>query len=421
MIKEKTIKGMKKPELIDLLDKTINQMNEIGEFYEIAISSDENNTYKEEIEEFYQYLTSTSETEQSKIDEVKVNVDKIIKYYQELFTDTDGAEAIVNKISAFRETLGQFYDEYFSEDDGESTKSQKIDHFYSSIKKFYDELKKEGGIERELGKIYSNLKSDYQYFYGEDEKINTLKDSEQKIKLFFSELNNKIKPEIETANKEINSLLSIGTGKSIVKGYLLSKAEYRNQPKYRKGGKKIKFFCDQIVNIFIWLEKVITISFDYVIFIFPLLLALIIFTKPEIINIIFKNAGVNSNFLSELGFGSRIVISLPLWWISWFGQRNIMHKKRIAEEYNHKAQVSNMYLHFVSKDVSSHYPLSKESMKKLEEGLMDVIFRNPAEVYKSDMTFADKLIRLMPLRKIASDNNVSVFPPGVENKNKSKQ
>jgi hypothetical protein len=94
---------------------------------------------------------------------------------------------------------------------------------------------------------------------------------------------------------------------------------------------------------------------------------------------------------------------LPLWWISWFGQRIILHKRRLADEYNHQAQVSAMYLNFTSKETANSYPLLPDAKKNLNNALIDVIRRHPGKIYGRDETILDKVIQAIRAFKGITD------------------
>ena len=207
-----------------------------------------------------------------------------------------------------------------------------------------------------------------------------------------------------------------------------SKNEYRQIPNYKKfkkiekNEKLSKRFFVYLENIFIvsvsrffdFVFSVIRTSIDYILFILPLLVSVFIFVHPEMVDNIMgsqKYGGGVSDYIGRLNFWSRMIISLPLWWISWFGQRNISHNKRLSEEYNHKAQVTKMYLNFSSRNrkENSIYPISDKARDELDLQLIKVIKRHPGAVYGKDETMMDKVIQAIQAFKgnenIEENNN----------------
>ena len=81
----------------------------------------------------------------------------------------------------------------------------------------------------------------------------------------------------------------------------------------------------------------------------------------------------------------KLAISLPLLWISWFGQRNISQRKRLFEEYNHKLRVVQLYQLFTSDETSYKF----NNREELEVVLIDSIRNNPAKHLGKSETMID--------------------------------
>lgn len=107
-----------------------------------------------------------------------------------------------------------------------------------------------------------------------------------------------------------------------------------------------------------------------------------------------KNNAVN---LEELTLNDKIIFCIPFLWMSWFGQRTIFQRKRLYEEYNHKMQVTNMYLNFTA--YWNDYKIDKNTMVELNELFIDTVGKNPMNIYWNSETFLDKLVELYSKRK----------------------
>ncbi len=414
MAKERTINGMRKPELLSLLKETINTVNEISQFYNDLIGSE--GSVKEKVEDFDNYLFGSMGGEPSLKEKFKKQVRDLNDFYYEYFSDEEEEESRISEVKSEIESINDFYDDFFAEGEGGFSKIDDLEEKYQRILSLHDDLfDGSKGKSQEIKSMFNSLESDFNYFYGDTKRMATIKEDGKIINEFNDTLCREIKPEIETAREEINSLLSIGTSKSLLDGYLLSKKEYNNTPNYKKikeskgAGRALRV----LFNVLLFTRYVVANSIDYILFIFPLVIAVIIFTKPDLFHI-FISSDLEKQDFSDLKLGSRIIISTPMWWISWFGQRNIMNKKRLAEEYNHKAQVVRMYLNFSSQDASSHYPILKSTMKQLEDELIKVISRNPAEVYKSEQSRLDKILAIFSKDKplLSSQVNLGSAPRG---------
>ncbi len=134
---------------------------------------------------------------------------------------------------------------------------------------------------------------------------------------------------------------------------------------------------------------------NYGLFIIPLITIGIIFVEPNFVKKFITESIGGASLVGTQYILYKISVSIPLLWISWYGQRNISHRNRLFEEYNHKLRVVQMYLLFISKEKS--YDLA--DITRLEKILLDVIERNPAEVYGKDETMLDKIIEFIKAKK----------------------
>ncbi len=90
-------------------------------------------------------------------------------------------------------------------------------------------------------------------------------------------------------------------------------------------------------------------------------------------------------------------MSLPLLWISWFGQRTISIRRRLYEEYNHKEKVMKIF--------SGLNPeIGDETQKqKLLDIVLNTIAENPAHILGKGETLLDKLldeVKYLRIKKI---------------------
>jgi hypothetical protein len=142
-----------------------------------------------------------------------------------------------------------------------------------------------------------------------------------------------------------------------------------------------------------------------VLFILPLVAVSLIFMNEDAARIVLNSLAQENVAPSPLELiYVKTVISVPLIWVAWYGQRNISQRKRLYEEYNHKLRVVQMYLMFSTKEES--YPLT--NMAKLEETLIEVIGRNPSEVFGRDETILDKLADIVKASKGIVDDTARV-------------
>lgn len=365
-------------------------------------------TKLQDIRQKYDYLFSTDEAGKIRIAELNSQVDEIKKYHEELLSGTSTIKA---DIKESQEKITEFYVYLFGGSDGEEAHELKVKKFITDILEFHTNLTKEDGYKKTVEELTQAIIEAHDDLFSEDEeglsKVTILNKNIENIETFQEVLEKDIKPfikgtkdDIAAKLKDASALLSKATGGSLVQGFLKSKNEYERRPNYKSFTNNLGEDVFLVfVNLFMFLWSVILLLLDYVLFIFPLLLSVFIFIQPDMVaSMINKTSGTEhalSMLLSGLNFYARLIISLPLWWISWFGQRSISHKRRLAEEYNHKAQVATMYLKFASTDTENSYPLDIETKKELNKVLINAIARHPGEVYGKDETILDKIIKII--------------------------
>jgi hypothetical protein len=207
-----------------------------------------------------------------------------------------------------------------------------------------------------------------------------------------------ISSDIRTKQNEVNNLLNKATGSSLVEWYIQSKNYYNHKVVYRKYGKKKSINLSSFLqNSYLRISSLFTYLLDYFLFVVPLFAIVVIFVWPEKIELLTGIVGIKDG-IKTYSIRNRIILSFPLWWISWFWQRNISHKRRLVEEYNHKEQVARMYLNFsTNKDNewNNTYRIDPEERKLLNKKLIEVIGRNPSQIYWKDQTIVDKIIEML--------------------------
>ena len=393
----------------------LSQIEKISEAYKKFFEAPEGQqsvlaeikTRLDETKQKYEYLFSTNEAGLSRVAELNTQIEEIKKYHQELVSNEFSIQA---DIKESQDKITDFYVYLFGGTDGIEGQEQKVKNAIESILKFHTDLTKEDGYKKAIEDAHKEIIEAHDDLFTEDEegnsKISSLNKDIEQIKTFRGTLEEDIEPfikeikdDIDTKRRDVAALLDGATGGSLVEGFLKSKKEYKQEPDYKKlNGSVWENISAVFSNIAAFIFSILIILIDYTLFIFPLMLSVFIFIQPDlvasIVGIRSQEATV-SDFLGSLNFYGRLIISLPLWWISWFGQRSISHKRRLAEEYNHKAQVTKMYLNFVSKETENSYPLEYDAKNTLHKELIKVIARHPGQVYGKDETMLDKVIQFV--------------------------
>lgn len=400
MSEKKDWSTLPKKELVPLIKQVLKQIKEIEQLYIKLFTNQSEETQVSIIKDIEQKLevikdkydelfVADTEGGDSTISELENKIAEINQYHRLLVGE---GENIEQKIEECKNKIQAFHDYLFSESQGNEKK----------IKDFVDKVTGEDGYQDKITKAYNEIIENHEDLLNKDSsdnsKIDLLKQNIEQIQAFQQEITDIIKPDlidiqndIKAKQKDVSALLSAATGGSLVQGFLDSKREYQLKPKYHRLEESLwKDYKNIFYNVVLFVYYFLLKSWDYVLFIFPLALSVLIFVFPDLIGSIidFKIDGWTSIY-------GRLIISLPLWWISWFGQRSISHKRRLAEEYNHKAQVAMIYLKFTSDETKNSYPLDADAKQKLHDALIDVIERHPGQIYGKDETILDKIIYLI--------------------------
>lgn len=414
---------IKKSEFYDIVKESLVSIDQINQAYEKLYEGEgEDPPILNDIEtrlekvrnKFEEYFITQGDDGKTKLSSLDEKITAIKNYHKEIL---EGENSINKSIDNLHTKIADFYAYLFevgdvSEDPTIDAKD-RVTNVKEAILKILEFDKRLNGDENSYNKkiedAYAIITDKYKDLYGEDEggesKISKIDKSIKKINDYNTNLNDVIVPFIEEVKKEIEikkndveALLGGATGGSLVEGFLQSKNEYSQKPLYKKiEGKIVDKFLICIENVFIFFRCIFGILLDYVLFIFPLLILVVVFIRPDMAEKILNDGSdkmpLIGDYISGLNFWSRLIVSVPLWWISWFGQRNISHKKRLSEEYNHKAQVAKMYLNFTSRETESSYPITEGARQELDNVFIKAIKRHPGQVYGKDETMLDKLIQ----------------------------
>lgn len=358
-------KTISRTELIEFVREAMSQIGEINEaykkYFEVA-GSDESPAIFDEIEAKVKKIATAYGdlyakdplTAKSKISELTEQIEKIEEYHSLLL---EGDDSIQSDIESAQEKITEFYTYLFGDDEDKE------------------------GVETEVRQAIADiLKSKKDITAFEDHVKNELKP-------FLSET----KDDIETKRKEVDALLSDATVGTLAEGYAESKSEYsfpKALPIKPWKGNFIWNICALLYNT---VGRKINFIISYLFFVLPLSGVVWIFANETTAQMVLKSLsgeGVRPT-ATELIY-VKTIISIPLVWIAWYAQRNISQRKRLFEEYNHKLRVVQMYIMFATKKDS--YPLTALSALELE--LIEVIKRNPSEVFGRDETPLDKFAGL---------------------------
>ena len=381
----------------------------------------------------YENLFTADTASVSKIAELNTKYEEIKKYHSELITDD---KSIAADIADSQEKITEFYVELFGGADGTTGKEEELKKAIEKIVSFHVELTKENGYEVEVENAHKKITELYSDLFeaktGEVSKFSELEKGMGDISIFKGKIDSELTPflegkktaiteiagDITQKQREINSLLSGATVKTLAQGYLESMQRYGfiGIKIASKDGTDGAITRHDIYNFAVfslrWVMNSVTSILNYALFISPLLLIAAIFIEPTALKTFFSIESLGGNNLLGTDFiFYKISVSIPLLWVSWLGQRNISQRKRMFEEYNHKLRVVQMYLHFMT---TSTYKLSDKT--RLEEILLKVIDRNPTEVYGKDDTMLDKIIELVKVSKGIAKDAVDVVkqqPTGV--------
>ena len=375
-----------------ILSEVEDRINKISNLYQKYFIDEDDNTWN------------------SMVSDVQDFIGNIKKYHEELLEWTD---SIQNSIKCSYNKIEELYAYLFSkvilEEDEDYThdwfvegdiRSEKLKKYIADLKSSYEKIEwSENGYRQAIESFYDYLYKKGSNWISNAEKTKT---DIATIQNFRDKDYDRIVWEIEQAKRDVNSLVNAATAGSLVEWYEKSKSEYKltdwsferihvSSESWELTplwefliilGKVSRNF--ERIFLYYWAQLL-----NYALFILPLLSSVIVFIQPEL----FSRLGIDIKSTSdwnELSFLNRLIISIPLRWISLFWQRNISQRKRIAEEYNHKIQVLKMYLNFTTND--SQYLLDETIKQELQKEVLEVIKRRPGDIYWKDESMFDKVI-----------------------------
>lgn len=403
--------------------EALQQARKIGEAYrkyfeskesdQPSIFADIESRLNSVIQKYNELFGAQPDGGASKLFELNKQIEEIKKYHQELITDE---HSISSDIKESQDKITDFYVYLFGGEDSPNGKEPEIRKAIEDVLSFQNNLNgdpKNPGYKKIIEDAHEKITELYSDIFDtsddqEKSKADTLHAQIESVGAYHGKLEDEIKPfikdtriQIEEDKKAVKALLGSAIGPSLLDGFLESKREYKQIPKYYKSEdfKQMDWLTKGGANVSAWIWSKFIALLNYAFFIVPLLASVIIFSvSPEKLSEVLTFGASNgffSKFLNELEVTSRILITLPLWWIAWFGHRNLSQNKRMAEEYNHKAQVTRMYIKFTSDDESKKYPLSNKHREQLYDELIEVIARHPGQVFGRDETLLDKVLRVV--------------------------
>jgi hypothetical protein len=366
-------------QLKDTVDAAGNNVRDFNQFYKDNFNAEKDGISNINI--FKQNLATLS-TLEAELQETKEKIKKL---------DEESADIVV-KIKASKENI-------LGSEEKSGLQKDIID-FHTRITAFENELFASGLKE----KVINFCKDFFETIHSDGStKIDLVKADIANIAEFNNQINTKIKKEVEDKLKDIESLrseveatLSTSSIYSLGLGYKQSMMLYGYVDFHEKRSHGFlswdtgKFITQALINFLVGV-------FNYILFIAPLLMVLCVFVEP---NFIEKFTLIDFSKLKDLDGWEYIIfkisVSVPMLWISWYGQKNVSTRKRLFEEYNHKFRVVQMYLAFIGK--KEVYNL--ENKTELEKTLLEIVSRNPASfVYRKDETFLDKIANLVEIFK----------------------
>lgn len=336
-------------------------------------------------------------SKKTKLTVLEEQITKINDYHKKLL---EWEDSIKSDIEDSQKEITNFYNFLFDSIEWEEkTNEEKVKKAINEIAEFHSKFEP-----TEEDKVW--YRKSIEKFYTEffttteehvDSKATMARNSISAINKFRERDLPSIESQIKTAKKNADALLNVATWSSLVQWYLESKHEYKNKYiakeilKWKKEN-VISNVKNIIINGWLPIKSFLVVFVDYFMFVVPLIILVFILVSSFLseIKIVEEIAWELVEKTQSLSFRNRLLISLPFWWISWFGQRSISQKRRIVEEYNHKIQVVKMYLNFTTNN--DKYPIQKQTKEKLNEGLVSVILKRPWEIYGRDETMVDKII-----------------------------
>lgn len=425
--------SLSKDILVNFVKESLNQIKNINDHYKILFEGkDGSDAYIPLIEEKLEKLTNLYKNlfpggldDTSIIDELESKISDIRQYNQELLTNEN---SIKEDIKNSQDKIISFYVELLGEDSSGGKAKE--------IRDFYEELTKSEGTKEQVEKIHTEIVEKYEKIFtaseGENSIIVKLENNIKEIDSYRTKIDKEINPEVENVRKYINdvqkdidtksadidSLLSDATARTLAEGYTESKYEYSKEKsrKYVEG----KYFLNIGVFFFNHILRHLSTVVNYAMFILPLVAVSLIFINEKTAEIILSSFTKNDLEPSPLELiYVKTIVSVPLIWIAWYGQRNISQRKRLFEEYNHKLRVVQMYLLFNTADKSYH--LSDENKEELSVILLDAIKNNPAQYLGRGETMIDRIIDRFYERGLIKKLKEEIIPIFPEDKVKKDQ
>lgn len=333
--------------------------------------------------------------------------EEIKHYHEELLAGSAGEDSIKADIADSQEKITAFYNELFGTEESQNKAKQ--------IRDFYTALTAVGGIQSETERIADEIITKHKELFTPNTKskkslIDELEDGISKADKYKDYIDTELQPlidetqasiikvdsDIKVKQNEVSALLSNATAKTLAQGFLESKSEYSNgiMRRYKKmRSKKDMYTCIQNVGIFLYnvAGRHFPNIVNYALFIAPLVVVVLIFTNKDFAQDVLSRLSTEpQNNISRIeALYAKTIISLPMIWIAWYGQRNISQRKRLREEYNHKYRVLQVYLHFL--DGENTYKLSDDNRKILESILLASIYDNPARHLGKSETYVDSI------------------------------
>jgi hypothetical protein len=336
------------------------------------------------------------------VDEISNKLQEIKAYHKELL---EGDESIKFDIDDSQKSITDFYTRLFGDKSTSGIEKNIID--------FHTLLTKTGGIEEVVNQAYDDIDVKHKELFlapkgKTTSKIGDFEENIIKIDEYKKDFEENISPDIKKRQQEIEDISEDIKVKQNEIGALLSGAtantltEAYSDSKYEYSSRKIRTSANK------WYGKLSQLSFNtigrhgatilnYLLFILPLVGILFIFSSPNAAKIIANNFEANNMHASPLEIlYSKTIVSLPLLWIAWFGQRNISQRKRLFEEYNHKLRVVQMYILFTTNQT---YRLNDERRKELDDVLLIAIGNNPSEYLGKGETYMDRVNAILSKSK----------------------
>lgn len=348
------------------------------------------------------------------LQEIKEINDAYKQYFES--TDSSGAPSTFADIEAKVAKIRDAYVSLFNSTDTEDSKIEELDKKIEEIRDYHTELL-EGtdSIKATVAEAQTKIDSFYVYLFGDEEDnagihdevkeaIDHILQSKKDITDFEGKLNAEIIPALDATQKvltkrleEAGALLSDVTVNTLMNGYAESKYEYSKPAAKEYRALRVNSWpADLAYDVYALIFNVVWrhlgFLLNYALFITPLAAVCAIFTNEQTAALVLQSlaqGGTNPSTLELIYV--KTLISIPLIWVAWYGQRNISQRKRLYEEYNHKLRVVQMYLMFSQNPEA--YPL--DGKEELELALMRVIRRNPSEVFGRDETLLDKIAEVL--------------------------